>query len=125
MLVQKLGCVNYTSYKKHSLSFHLFPYQNHTVITINLNFYLSFVDGCLYYLYVGYRNRKLTIFPCQFQQKKTILLVKFHQIEVLSEYLPYIKQNSFPINVSIYSKRVTKPFYQKLVWETIINFCFR
>ena len=34
-----------------------------------------------------------------------------------------IKQNFFHINVSIYSRRITKSFYQKLTfWQNVINF---
>ena len=78
--------------------------------------YLSFVDGCLYYLYVGYRNRKLAIFFCKLISRKHFLLVKFQQIKVLRNIFPNIKQNSATINVSIYSKRITKPFYKKLTF---------
>ena len=72
-------------------------------------------------------NRKLTIFFSAnlFQQRK-ILLLKIQQKKVLPDISLNIEQNSSPVKFSIYFKRITKTFNQKLTfWETIVNICFR
>ena len=78
-------------------------------MNINLIFSLLIVNDYLRYLCEGCISSKLTIFfSAIFFQQRKILLVKVQQKEFNQNIFPTIKQNSSPVNVSLYSKRFTK-----------------